>query len=205
MDIKSHTSFIPKKAFNASNASLHSKGSSIGILFLLTLIIFISALALSLGVFLYQQFLIKDTESKSSQLKRARAEFEPTLIQEINRLDKRIQSSRNILGKHKAISSFFNLLEDLTLANIQFENLEYNVDENGRANISMEGKAKSFNSVALQSDIFGKSKFIQEPIFSNLNIDNKGDVEFDFTAFIDSSLILYENIILTKQIKQFEQ
>ena len=198
MDIKSHTSFIPKKAFNAANTALHSKGNSIGILFLLTLIIFISAIVFSLGVFLYQQFLIKDIENKSSQLKRARAEFEPTLIQEINRLEKRIQSSRNILRKHKTTSSFFNLLEDLTLVNIQFKNLEYNVDENGRANISMKGKAKSFNSVALQSDIFGKSGSIQEPIFSNLNIDNKGDVEFDFMAFIDSNLILYENTILTK-------
>jgi hypothetical protein len=60
----------------------------------------------------------------------------------------------------------------------------------------MGGIASSFSSVALQSDIFGENKFIQEPIFSNLNLDSKGDVIFDFSAFVDPRLLSYSDSIL---------
>ncbi|MDP6387841.1 MAG: hypothetical protein QGG63_00990 [Candidatus Pacebacteria bacterium] len=193
---KTHTSFIPKKSLTV--ASRQSKGSSIGIFFLLTLIIFVGVIALAIGVFLYQQFLLKNIEQKNASLERARAAFEPALISEISRLDTRMRSAQDILSNHKAISAFFDLLEASTLESVSFENLDYRIDEGGKTSISMRGRALNFSSVALQSDIFGKTKFIQEPIFSDLNLDKKGNVIFNFSAFIDSRLISYESIILSQ-------
>lgn len=193
---KTHTSFIPKKSLTV--ARRQPKGNNIGIFFLLTLVIFIGVIALAIGVFLYQQFLLKNIEQKSASLERARAAFEPALIQEISRLDIRIHSARDILDNHKAISAFFDLLEAATLKSVSFENLDYRTDEGGRTSISMKGRALNFSSVALQSDIFGKNKFVQEPIFSDLNLDKKGDVIFNFSAFIDPRLISYENAILSQ-------
>ena len=195
MEQNTHTSFIPKKSLSTASQRQAGRKSNIGIVFLLTLIIFVGAIAIAIGVFLYQQYLLQSIEKKSASLERARAEFEPALIEEMGRLDTRILSAKNILGEHKAASSFFNLLENNTLVSIQFENLDYKTDETGRAKISMKGTASSFSSVALQSDMFGENKFIQEPIFSNLNLDNKGKVIFDFTAFIDSRLISYETAV----------
>lgn len=193
---KTHTSFIPKKSLTAPVRK--ARGSSIGVFFLFTLVIFIGAIALAVGVFLYQQFIIKSIEQKSASLARASAAFEPSIIQEISRLDIRINSAKEILSDHKAISSFFGLLEALTLESVRFENLEYRTDEGGKTNISMRGRARNFSSVALQSDIFGQNKFIQEPIFSDLNLDKKGGVVFSFSAFIDPRLISYENTILSQ-------
>lgn len=200
MEQNTHTSFIPKKSLSTvSQRQAEQKSrNNIGVVFLLSLIIFVGAIAIAIGVFLYQQFLLQSIERKSASLERARAEFEPALIEEMSRLDTRIQSAKNILSEHKAASSFFNMLEDNTLVSIQFENLEYKTDETGRTKILMKGIASNFSSVALQSDIFGENKFIQEPIFSNLNLDDKGDVIFDFSAFIDPRIISYENTVISQ-------
>jgi hypothetical protein len=200
MDQRTHTSFIPKKSLTTASQSqrtdIAGAKSSIGIVFLITLIIFISVIALAIGVFLYQQFLLQSIEKKSASLDRARAAFEPALIEEIGRLDVRMKSAREILDDHKALSAFFDLLETNTLVSLQFKNLSYIVDETGRISVSMNGSAASFSSVALQSDIFGENKYIQEPIFSNLNLDNKGNVIFDFSAFIDPRLLSYVDNVL---------
>jgi hypothetical protein len=193
---KTHTSFIPKKSLTAPRRQ--TKGSSIGIFFLFTLVIFIGAIALAIGVFLYQQFVLKSIEQKSASLERASAAFEPAIIQEISRLDTRIKSAQDILDNHKSISAFFDLLEVSTLESVSFENLDYKTDEGGKTGISMQGRARNFSSVALQSDVFGKNKFIQEPIFSDLNLDKKGDVVFSFSAFIDPRLISYGNSVLSQ-------
>lgn len=197
MEQKTHTSFIPKKSLSVSTTG--QSGSGMSILFLLALIIFAGVIALAIGVFLYQQFLLQNIEKKKSSLERARDAFEPALIAEISRLDTRIESAQDVMNKHKAASLFFDLLEKSTLANIQFENLNYRVVENDRISVSMRGKALNFSSVALQSDVFGESKFIQEPIFSNMNLNKKGEVIFDFMAFIEPKLILYGNTVQQTQ------
>jgi hypothetical protein len=200
MDQKTHTSFIPKKSLATASRdksrSISGTKSTIGIVFLITLIIFISVIALAIGVFLYQQFLLQNIEKKRESLDRARAAFEPSLIEEMGRLDVRMKSAREILDNHKALTAFFDLLETNTLASLQFENLSYRVDPANKVSITMGGIASSFSSVALQSDIFGENKFIQEPIFSNLNLDSKGDVIFDFSAFVDPRLLSYSDSIL---------
>ncbi|HJO89854.1 MAG: hypothetical protein QGH85_01010 [Candidatus Pacebacteria bacterium] len=195
-ELKTHTSFIPKKSLTAPRRQ--AKGSSIGIFFLFTLVVFIGAIALAIGVFLYQQFIIKSIEQKSASLARASIAFEPSIIEEISRLDTRINSAQDILDNHKATSAFFDLLEATTLESISFESLDYITDESGKTRISMKGRAQNFSSVALQSDVFGKNKFILEPIFSELDLNKKGDVVFNFSAFIDSRLISYESAILSQ-------
>ena len=68
MDQNTHTSFIPKKSLTTAtqnqNRGVAEAKSSIGIVFLITLIIFISVVALAIGVFLYQQFLFQNIEKK---------------------------------------------------------------------------------------------------------------------------------------------
>ncbi len=60
----------------------------------------------------------------------------------------------------------------------------------------MNGTARSFNAVALQSDAFGKSSIFKDPIFSNLNLDQEGDVVFDFSAVIDPVRVSYAALVL---------
>ena len=57
----------------------------------------------------------------------------------------------------------------------------------------MEGVARSFNSVTLQSDIFRDSDIILDPVFSSLKLDELGNVLFNITAKVDPSFVLYRN------------
>lgn len=203
MDQKFRTSFIPKKPI--ATVESRPKSGVINLFYLFALIVFIGVIILAGGIFAYQKLLINSVESKTESLNRAREAFEPALIREISRLDDRINAAREILNKHTAPSEFFELLELSTLKNIQFEDLSYRTESDGRTSVQMRGKALSFGSVALQSDIFGKNKFISEPIFSDLDLDVKGNVIFSFSAFIEPELISYEERIISESsVDQFD-
>lgn len=190
MEPKFRTSFIPKKALvTASNLQKKSGEGSLGVITLLVLIIALGAIVLSVGVFLYQQILEASITRKTDTLERARAAFEPALIQTLVRIDTRLGAAETILNQHITPSVFFETLENLTLKSVQFQDFRLTRVGNGKISISMKGIANDFRGVALQADVFGNSKLIREPIFSNLNLDQDGKAVFSLSAFIDPSFI----------------
>lgn len=198
MEPKFKTSFIPKTPMAESGPKKKKgggKSSLMGLVTLITLIIFLAAIALGVGVFLYQQFLEQSIESKSQSLERARAAFEPAVIEELARLDKRIDVAQTLLANHTAPSALFAFLEDNTLQTIQFTDFRFSILEGGQASVSTSGVAASFSAVVLQSDVFSQSRAIRNPIFSNLNLNQEGDVVFEFSAEVDPSLISYSETL----------
>jgi len=69
--------------------------------------------------------------------------------------------------------------------------------------IKMSGAAIGYRSVALQSDLFTKSKSFIDPIFSNLTLDNSGNVLFNLDFTVDPTFINYQNIILRADDESF--
>jgi len=187
------TSFIPKKPQTPS--AKRKGGGVINIFFLISLIIFLGALTVTVGVFLYERVVAQNIEEKSAKLEKAREAFEPTLIEALSKLDIRIQAAQEILDSHIALSSFFELLERLTLQSVQFNDFNNVISPDGRVGIAMKGTARSFSSVALQSDVFGKDPFIRNPLFTNLNLDDLGNVIFDFSATLDPALLSYRQVV----------
>ncbi|MFC1720702.1 hypothetical protein ACFLY0_00690 [Patescibacteria group bacterium] len=181
-------SFVPKKPITAQRKVKKASG---GLFFGISLIIFILAAGSAGSVYFYELYLEKKVENMRTSLERAKEAFEPSLILELKNLDARIKSAENILNNHIAFSEFFTLLEKDTLKTVRFNNFDYSVDGTGEINIRLSGEAKSYSSVALQSDIFGESKFIKNPIFSDLSLDDGGNVTFNVTADVDQELVLY--------------
>lgn len=186
------TSFIPKKP--TTPVARRRRGTVINIFFLAALIIFLGAVTVAVGVFLYQKVVTQNIEEKSGQLADARAAFEPVTIEALATMDNRLKAATEVLREHTAPSVFFEFLEQSTLKSIQFIDFTYRANPDGLISIGMRGKGQSFSSVALQSDIFGKDAFIQNPLFSNLDIDNDGNVIFKFTADLDPALISYRSL-----------
>ncbi len=151
----------------------------------------ILAIVASGGVFLFKTYTQQSIASKQDSLEKQRAAFEPATIEELARLDRRIGASSQLLKTHIALSLLFQDIEGRTDINVRFKNFKYEPAGSGRMSVSMSGTAKSFNAVALQSDIFGKSTILKDPIFSNLNLDQAGNVVFDFTAVIDPARVSY--------------
>ena len=160
----------------------------------------IISIVLSIGVFLYKGYLAQNIAAQSATLSRAQAVFEPNLIRDLIRLDTRINESKRLLAGHVAVSPFFELLGGTTLQNIAFQSLNFSV-VGGKATVSMKGQARSFSDIALQSDVFAKTKQIRDPIFADLNLDQTGNVVFSLSAALDPSLTLYRNNIPTQQVQ----
>ncbi len=75
---------------------------------------------------------------------------------------------------------------------MRFSDFQFGQGTAGAYTIAMSGVAKSFNEVALQSDAFAQSDILTNPVFSNINFDQTGNVAFDVTATVDSDRILYD-------------
>ncbi len=194
MEPKFQSSFIPKKTLSTRpTASKRVKPTNL--ISAIALIIFLGAILISVGLFLYIEYLNISLTNKEEQLERARGAFEPALIKELTRLNDRIEASEQILSKHTAPSILFEFLENNTLESISFSNLLLTPVDDSRFSLLMNGEARSFSAVALQSDVFGKSDIINDPVFSNLDLDSFGNVRFNLSALVDSDFISYSNTI----------
>jgi hypothetical protein len=149
----------------------------------------------SAGVFGLKTYTEQSIAAKKTSLDRQRAAFEPATIEELLRLDKRLTASQGLLKSHVAVTLLFDDLESRTGENVRFKSFKYEPAGQDRFAITMNGVAKSFNAVAIQSDSFGKSSVVKDPIFSNLNLDPTGDVIFDFGAIIDPVRINFATLI----------
>lgn len=187
------TSFIPKKSLAKEGVAMRE--APIGIFMLLATLVFFASLFAGVGVFFYKLLLSNEIKTMSAALERAERAFEPSLIVELERLDKRIESAKEILASHTVISPVFALLESNTIPNLRFNKFTYTFTDSKKIELVMSGQARSYAYVAVQSDVFGKSKYFTDHIFSNLNLDSQGNVTFDFFASINPSLVYYKDVI----------
>ncbi|MEX0917170.1 MAG: hypothetical protein WDZ90_01460 [Candidatus Paceibacterota bacterium] len=195
MEPKFRSSFIPKESLKDEGKGSKTRTAGMGIIMLVTLVLFLGTITLAAGVFFYQQFLFQSIESKKASFERAEEAFSPSLITELSRVDSRLTAAEDLLGRHVSVSALLELLEETTLRNVRFREFRYSSLSGPEISLSMDGEARSFNAVALQSDAFGGNRFINNSIFSNLNIDQRGNVVFNFSATVDPRLISYERLI----------
>lgn len=197
MESNIKSSFIPGDAGqlgrSTKNAISNGGGGLFDITALLATVLLVTSLALGVGVFLYVQLLQSSLSSKREQLVRAQEAFEPTLIQELTRLDDRMQAAQEILNKHRAPSLMFDFLEEITLGTVSYKNFSFTADSDV-PEIKMQGVAQSVNSIALQADLLGKHTGVSSPIFSNITRDTDG-VRFDLVATIIPASIRYINTL----------
>ena len=195
MESQIKSSFIPPDAGAAPQTPRAPKKSGgVDLAVLAGVILLVASFAVAVGVFLYVQYLESSLGSKQEQLERARAAFEPSLIEELTRLDDRLTLAGDLLYEHTAPSELFRVLEELTLETVAFQNMDFAVESSSRITMTLSGEAASVNSIALQADLFGKHTAISSPIFSNINRAEDGVVQFDVSALVNPNAIKYVNV-----------
>ena len=157
----------------------------------LALVIFSISVLLALGMFGYKFYLKYSIAKMGVDLENARATLQPEIIRELTRLDNRIISSQELIAQHKILSPLFEFLEISTPKTVRFSDFRYSMTPQG-LELSMTGEARGYAALALQSDIFNKSQYFKDSIFSNLKLNTKGDVIFSFRAIVDPSLVSYQ-------------
>ena len=178
-------SFIPKESIMQDRKPRPSGPGALAFLNVVGIVIIILTAVIAGGMFLLKSYTEQSIASKKETLDRQRAAFEPATIEDLQRLDARITTARSLLSRHHALSLVFDELEARTGGAVRFRSFSFESGGQGGYVIDMSGSAKSFNSVAIQSEAFGESAIIRDPMFSNLNLDAQGNVVFDFSASID--------------------
>ncbi len=169
------------------------------IVMLIAIILLVSSLAISTGVFLYSQLINKQIESKKESLNRVRNAIDKNTIESLKLLSKRLTVGNDILNKHNAVSEVFRALEQITLKSVQFTNFKFQSGAEDELQIHMKGKALTVNAVAAQSKAFAANpdKF-QNTIFSNLGFEKDGTVSFQVVTDINPDFINFVNLVLRK-------
>lgn len=193
MDSPTQPTFIPHEAVTSSSVRRGGGGLS-ELTFLISIILIIISAALAAGVFLYSQYLQTSNQSKLNQLNSAETSFDPSLIQQLTRLDSRMNAAQTLLTAHLAPTQLFTMLEQSTVQDISFTSLSYDASNPQNITLTMQGIAGSVNSIALQAQVFSQSGIITNPIFSNIDAEPAG-VNFNFTALVNPSAINYETFV----------
>src|SRR3989344_6764065 len=182
------TSFIPKKPIVALSQE-RRQSLPTNLLSTVSLIVLLFLLVVTGGLYFYKVALKQSIETMSDSLDRAREAIDPVFVGNLKRLDGRLQVARVLLENHTLVSPIFGLLEGVALKSVQFDQFSYALGEKGKPEITLSGKARDYSSLALQSDAFGVSPNVQEPLFSNLRLDAQGKVLFSFTGGIHKNLL----------------
>jgi hypothetical protein len=188
MDPQVQASFIPKRSLDVSAPRGGGFG---GLVFLIALLIFVASLVAAGVAFTYMQYLNGAITSKAKSLTLAEGAYDPGTIQDLALLDSRLTQAKILLDKHVAVSGVFAFLSTQTLTNVSFSSFEYVLNADGSAKISMDGSADSFATVALQSDQFDGNRLLKDVVFSAITADTLGHVNFQVSATVDPSVLLY--------------
>lgn len=196
MEQNFQTSFIPKKPIIAERAVA---SRPIGLLTIISIFIFFTMVIATGVLYFYDGLLKKNIVTMENDLSLAKNRFEPSKIIQLQVLDKRLRASNDILSKHIAISPIFQALQAITMKTVSYNKFSYDFDDsgNGKITIKMNGIAVGYKSIALQADLFTENKYFIDPIFSNLSLDDKGNVLFELQFSVDPDFIDYKKVLKT--------
>ena len=208
MEPNFQTSFIPKKPIVQERVA---PVLSIGFFSIIPIFILFTVLLASLAFYFYKGVLTKNITQMENSLNLAKNRFEPSKIVEFQLLEKRLHASSEILSNHIATTPIFQALSLITMKTVRYTKFSYDLGsassgqdgdkKNTKVFIKMNGVAVGYRSIALQSDLFSTKdigKNFIEPVFSNLTLDDKGNVIFDLEFSVDPSFVDYKQMLLTQ-------
>lgn len=186
------TTFIPKRPVAPVSNKTKPSGLIIFVRFLSTLI-FIASIAAYGILYFYRGQLSGSIETTSQGLERQSQTFDANIIGELNDINRRLRSAEKLLESHTVISPVFKSLEEITLKSVTYKNFNLQISqETKNIAVKIAGTAKGYDIIAIQSDMFSKNRFFQDPVFSNLTPDGKGNIDFSLTFLVDPTFVLYK-------------
>lgn len=197
MEPKFQSSFIPKGPHANTfipKPPTSSRSGGGGVLSFVATLIFITAVVLAGGVFGYKTYLKYSINRMGADLEQARATLQPEVITELTSLSKRIVAAREIVSKHQVLTPFFRFLETSTPVGVRFSAMNYASTISG-LELTMNGQARGYASLALLSDILNRSGNFKEITFSDLRLNDRGEVSFSFKALVDPQAVSYARVV----------
>lgn len=193
MDTNFQTSFIPKKPAVVEKPSASSR--PVGLLTTISIFIFFTVLIGAIVLYFYKVTLTKGITRMQNDLSLAQNRFEPEKITQLELLNRRIEAGKMVLQDHVAVSPIFDALGKVTKKSVRYTKFNLSNEESGKVLIKLSGIATDYRSVALQSDLFNQNKHFIDPVFSNLAVNEKGNVNFDLEFSLDRTFVDYQKVL----------
>lgn len=196
MEPKFQSSFIPKGPLAATTTgpNLAKRPGEKSILGLFGLVLFIVSVLGAAGVFGYKYYLKSNIEAMQADLEEVRAALNAEEIKELTHLHNRIVTTRELISKHVVLSPFFEFLETSAPRLVRFSELMYRTTAEG-IEVNLRGESRGYGALALQANIFDQNNYFKSPAFSNLLLNERGDVTFSFRGLLDPGLISYAKLV----------
>jgi hypothetical protein len=194
MDPKFQTSFIPKRPMIPGNMGVVAKKQT-SVLASVSVLVIILTIIVSTGVVLYTKKLVQDNAEKKQQIKNEIDSLDSSLTNQLATLKIRVDSTKELLKNHLALTNFFDLLNKHTVSTIQFKDLTYSGGPGKPFLVKLNGQAKNFNDVVFQSDTILANPNFKNPSFSGFSLDKGGNVLFVLETEINPDHVSYQKIL----------
>jgi len=202
-------SFIPKRNTSENN---QPESSPVGIFMFIGVVIFLISLITYGGVLFYTSSVEAGIKKGQVDLDKNRAQFGQfgvDQLNEITRFDLKLKTAQQLLNSHVSLLNIYNDLEALTYQTIRFKTFKYGLSDDGKISLKMSGEARSYTAindytknnyipVALQSSKLSGVTNIKDVLFSDLNLDQSGNVVFNYSSTLDPKFISYREVRLLK-------
>ena len=170
--------------------------STMGVFMLISLLIVGLALVTFAGAYAYRYVLYlqvnKDCAGDGSAcglkatVENTRRELGLEEITRYNRLDKKMKVAQSLIDSHTTAGPLFAILEELTLHTVRFTKLDFDGQK-----LELEGAAIGYTDLAAQLKVFEASRSIESAVFSDLGLDQQGNVTFTLKLSPVSSLLAF--------------
>lgn len=196
MDIQNtyQSSFVPHEENKKPTNRLSS------FVFVFSVIIFVIACVLAAFGFVVKKrseaVYVNYQESFRNAEERLKTGLPISVVTELNT---RLGVAEKLLTLHKSFTPFFDLLEKVTLKNVQFTSFSYTEKLNNEVNVvKLTGYAPDYKTVAEQSEQFSQDaeakRYFSNLVFTNLDFNTKekrAGVNFEVTFNIEPELLDY--------------
>jgi hypothetical protein len=198
MEPKFQSSFIPKEAISQPSqpgpSSSRPKVKERNLVSFIALIIFLITIVLGVGIYGYKYYLQKDLANMRSDLENRRAQLVSDSINKFVKFNNQIISVNRLVNDHLVLTPLFEYLEQSTLKQVRFSDFEFSSGGRG-GDLTMRGQAIGYSILAVQADIFNRSVNFNQPVFSNLDLDDKSNVIFQLKMGVNPELVSYRRLI----------
>ncbi len=208
MEPKFQTSFIPKRPLVAPGTSSGIVGvsrprRSTSLFMALAVILFAVSLVSVGGVYAWSHYLVNLQGEYKKDLANKEKQFNIDLIEQLKQENVKIETAKQLLNSHIAISQLFEIVSHLTTESVRFLSMSVVATPNDAdgVKIQLSGYGSNLAAVAFQSDVLGQleqyglRKVIKNPILSDPTLDAKGTVSFNFGATLDAASLSYKKSI----------
>ena len=198
MEQNFQTSFIPKKPMVRESVKY---SRPIGFFTVVALFVLLTVVPVTGAFYFYKGVVKKNIETMSNTLALAKKRFEPAKITELQVLDKRLHGASEVLAKHIVITPIFKDLQRITMKTVRYTKFNYTYTGafGDTVKVSLAGVASGYSHLALQSDLYGEDKNFISPVFSNLTLNEAGNVVFNLDFSVDPSFVDYKLTLQTKE------